>query len=104
MCGDGRQPLELGSGHNRVKDKPFPPGIVKVSKWEWKPFSSKNVKYLPVGGQNLFRWEGEGEMFPSGKGYLCPQEKGESFPVGEANISHTHRKTLHLRLKKARKW
>ena len=72
--------MEVGSGHNRVKDKRFPPGMVKVSKWEWKPFSSKNVKYLPVGGQNLSRWEGEGEMFPSGKGYLCPQEKGEKFP------------------------
>ena len=78
--------------------------MVKVSKWEWKPFSRKNVKYLPVVGQNISRWEGEGEMFPCGNGYLCPQGKGKSFPVGAANISHTHRKTFPLRLKKARKY
>ena len=72
--------MEFESGHNKVKDKRFPPGMVNVSKWEWKPFSSKKVKYLPMVGQNLSRWEGEGEMFPSGKGYLCPQEKGEKFP------------------------
>ena len=65
--------MEVGSGHNRVKDKRFPPGMVKVSKWEWKPFSSKNVKYLPVGGQNLSQWEGKKKCFPVGRVIFAPR-------------------------------